>query len=71
MGSTLVVQVWLVFALTGSALQLGFLGLARLLPALVLGPAGGVAADKVNKRHLLMATTMGVAAAYLVLATLV
>ncbi len=67
----MVVQVWLVFALTGSALQLGFLGLARLLPALVLGPAGGVAADKVNKRHLLMATTMGVAAAYLVLATLV
>ena len=37
----MVVQVWLVFALTGSALQLGFLGLARLLPALVLGPAGG------------------------------
>ena len=67
----MVVQVWLVFELTGSALQLGFLGLARALPAIVLGLAGGVAADKVDKRRLLMATTAGVATAYLVLATLV
>jgi MFS family permease len=66
----LVVQAWLVFDLTGSALQLGFLALARALPAMVLGLVGGVFADKVDKRRLLMATTSGIAVIYLVLATL-
>ncbi|MDA0988540.1 MAG: MFS transporter [Chloroflexi bacterium] len=66
----LVIQAWLVFDLTGSALQLGFLALARALPAVVLGLVGGVFADKVDQRRLLMATTSGIAVIYLVLATL-
>ena len=66
----LVIQAWLVFDLTGSALQLGLLALARALPAVALGLAGGVFADKVDKRRLLMATTSGIAVIYLVLATL-
>lgn len=66
----LVIQAWLVFDLTGSALQLGFLALARALPAVVLGLVGGVFADKVDQRRLLMATTSGIAVIYLVLGTL-
>jgi MFS family permease len=66
----LVVQAWLVFDLTGSALQLGFLALARALPAVALGLVGGVFADKVDQRRLLMATTSGIAVIYLALGTL-
>ena len=66
----LVIQAWLVFDLTGSALQLGFLALARAIPAVVLGLVGGVVADKVDQRRLLIATTAGVATTYLVLGTL-
>jgi MFS family permease len=66
----LVIQAWLVFDLTGSALQLGFLALARAIPAVVLGLIGGVVADKVDQRRLLIGTTAGVATIYLVLGTL-
>jgi MFS family permease len=66
----LVVQAWLVFDLTGSALQLGLLALARALPAVILGLVGGVFADKVDQRRLLMATTSGIAIIYLALATI-
>ena len=40
----LLVQAWLIYDLTGSALQLGLLGLARAAPAVFLGLAGGVVA---------------------------
>ena len=66
----LLVQAWLIYDITGSALQLGFLALARAAPAVFLGLAGGVFADKVNQRRLLMATTAAVGALYLLLATL-
>ncbi|MQF48501.1 MFS transporter [SAR202 cluster bacterium AC-647-N09_OGT_505m] len=66
----LVVQAWLVFDLTGSALQLGLVALARALPSVILGLVGGVVADKVDQRRLLIATTAGVAAIYLALGTL-
>ena len=66
----LVVQAWLVYDLTGSALQLGFLALARAIPSVVLGLIGGVVADKVDQRRLLIMTTAGVASIYLVLGTL-
>jgi MFS family permease len=66
----LLVQAWLIYDITGSALQLGFLGLARAVPAVFLGLAGGVFADKVNQRILIMLTTTGVGIAYLFLATL-
>ena len=66
----LVIQAWLVYDLTGSALQLGLVAFARAIPAVVLGLAGGVVADKVDQRHLLMTTTAGVATIYLVLGML-
>ena len=66
----LVIQAWLVYDLTGSALQLGLLGLARAIPSVALGLVGGVVADRVDQRRLLMATTAGIATLYLALATL-
>ena len=66
----MVIQAWLVYDLTGSALQLGLLALFRAIPSVVLGLAGGVVADKVDQRRLLIATTAGVASIYLVLGSL-
>ena len=66
----LVIQAWLVYDLTGSALQLGLVALARAIPAMVLGLVGGVVADKVDQRRLLVKTTAGVATIYLVLGIL-
>ena len=53
---SITVQAWLIFELTGSALQLGLLGLARAAPATVLGLLGGIAADKFSQRKLLTIT---------------
>ena len=38
----MVVQAWLVYDLTGSALQLGLLAFFRAVPSLILGLVGGV-----------------------------
>ena len=65
-----VAQGWLVFDLTGSALFLGYVGLAAGLPAIVLNLIGGVIADKVDKRRLLMATQSISSLVMLLLATL-
>ena len=65
----MVVQAWLVYDLTGSALYLGLAALARAVPSFALGLLGGVVADKVNQRRLLIATTASTAAVYFVLAT--
>ena len=56
----MVVMLWLLYDITGSPLQLGFLGFSRFVPALVLGLAGGVAADRADRRHLLIGTALGV-----------
>lgn len=66
----MVIQAWLVYDLTGSALQLGLLALFRAIPSVILGLAGGVFADKVDQRRLLIATTAGVASIYLILGSL-
>jgi MFS family permease len=47
---------WLVLQLSGSATVLGLVLAAGSLPTLVLGPWGGVAADRLNLRRLLLAT---------------
>ena len=65
-----VAQSWLLYDITGSALQLGFLGLARAAPALVLGLVGGVVADRIDRRRLMIMTTVGAALIWGVLATL-
>ena len=62
-------QVWLVLQLTGSATDLGFVVALQTLPVLLLGPYGGLVADRIDKRRLMVVlqSLMGVQA--LVLAT--
>jgi MFS family permease len=47
---------WLVLALGGSPIQLGFVAVLQFGPAMFLAPFGGVVADRIDKRHALMAT---------------
>src|SRR2546430_227514 len=49
-----VTRSWLAIELTGSAFQLGALELTRGIASLVLGMWGGVLADRVDKRLLLI-----------------
>jgi MFS family permease len=53
---TTVAMAWQIYELTNSPLKLGLLGLARGAPMLVLLLFGGLLADAVNRRHLMMAT---------------
>ena len=48
------VQGWLVYELTGSKLLLGVVGLVQAVPATLLTLLGGVVADKVDQRRLLI-----------------
>lgn len=60
-------QSWLVFTLTHSATDIGFVVALQTLPVLLLGPYGGVIADRVDKRRLMIVlqSAMGVQAAIL------
>jgi MFS family permease len=49
---------WLVLELTGSGTALGLVVAAQFLPILLLGPYGGLLADRIDKRRLLMATQL-------------
>lgn len=60
-------QSWLVFTLTHSATDIGLVVALQTLPVLLLGPYGGVVADRVDKRKLMIVlqAAMGVQAAVL------
>ncbi len=58
---------WLVFTLTGSGTALGLVMAVQFVPMLVLGPYGGLLADRLDKRRLLIATQTGLAAVALAL----
>ena len=47
-------ELWLIYELTGSALHLGLTGLVRGIPVFVLSPFGGVLADRVDRRRLVI-----------------
>ncbi len=49
---------WLVYELSGSALMLGYLGAATGLPAVLTTLFGGALADRVDKRRLLILTSI-------------
>ncbi len=49
------VVAWQVYELTGSALQLGLVGLARFLPSLALSLVSGAVVDTYDRRAVLMA----------------
>lgn len=59
-----VAQAWLVLQLTGSGTSLGLVIALQTLPVLLLGPYGGVIADRVDKRRLMavLQSLMGVLA---------
>jgi MFS family permease len=62
---------WLVLELTGSGTALGTVVAAQFLPILLLGPYGGLLADRMDKRRLLMATQAILGATALALGLLV
>lgn len=68
--TSMLAMAWLLFDIERSPLLLGLLGFVRFVPALVLGLAGGVAADKADRRHLLIGTGFGAAAVFAGLAAL-
>ena len=51
-----VAQSWLVYRLTGSAVLLGFVGFSSHIPDFLLAPVGGSAADRYNRRRILVVT---------------
>lgn len=65
-------QSWLVFTLTHSATDIGLVVALQTLPVLLLGPYGGVVADRVDKRKLMIVlqAMMGVQAAILAVLSL-
>ncbi len=51
-----VAQSWLVYRLTGSALLLGSVGFASQVPVFLFAPLGGIAADRYNRRYIVIST---------------
>jgi len=51
-----IAQAWLVLRITGSGVDLGIVTGLQFLPMLLLGPYGGLAADRFDKRRLLYVT---------------
>jgi MFS family permease len=49
-------QSWLVYRLTGSALLLGSVGFASQIPVFLFAPLGGIAADRFNRRSIVIGT---------------
>ncbi len=47
-------QAWLVLTLTHSATKLGLIVAVQMLPVLLFGPYGGLVADRVDKRRLMV-----------------
>jgi MFS family permease len=63
-------QSWLVFQLTRSAFLLGFVGFLNTMPLLLLSLFGGVLADRINKKKILIATQSAFMALAFLLAAL-
>jgi MFS family permease len=53
---TIVAMAWQIYQLTNSPLQLGVLGLARAIPQMTVALLGGVLADRVDRRRILIVT---------------
>ncbi len=56
---TTVTMAWQIYELTNSPLQIGLLGLARAAPQILLLLVGGLLADAMNRRKLMMCTQSG------------
>ena len=62
---------WLTYALTGSPFLLGFINGLRSVPLLVLGPFGGVAADRMDRKRLMLTTQLSLMTVTAIFATIV
>jgi MFS family permease len=63
-------QSWLVLSLTGSATTLGLIVALQTLPVLLLGPYGGVVADRIDKRRLMVILQIAMGVQALILGVL-
>src|SRR5918993_33711 len=50
----MIAQSWLIYRLTGSAVLLGLAGFMAQIPVFVLAPLGGVVADRLDRRQILI-----------------
>jgi MFS family permease len=66
-----VAQDWLILELTNSGTILGLVTMLQFAPSIVLSPFGGVLADRVEKRKLLMVTQTCISTCAMVLGILV
>ncbi len=67
---TRVATSWLVYRLTGSALLLGTVSFAGLIPTFLLAPFAGVLVDRMDRRQVLIGTQVGAMTQSLILAAL-
>ena len=63
-------QYWLIYQLTGSPLALGYMGIASGIPAICLNLFGGVYADTIDQRRLIITTQSLTAGLIFLLGTL-
>jgi MFS family permease len=66
-----VAQGWLVLQITNSPFLLGLVAMLGSLPVLIVSPLGGVLADNMNKRNLIIATQVTAMLLAFILATLI
>jgi MFS family permease len=67
---TSVAMAWQIYELTNSPLQIGVLGVARAVPQIALLLVGGLLADAMNRRKLMMCTQIGLFCVSTILALL-
>jgi MFS family permease len=67
---TIAAQLFHVYLLTDSTVQVGFVGLSQAVALLVLSPLGGAYADRIDRRRLLQASQMVAMVVSLVIAVL-
>ena len=65
-----VAQAWLVYRITGSSLKLGAVGFAGQIPVFLVAPIGGIVADRINRRRVVIATQIASMILALILAAL-
>jgi MFS family permease len=70
MHADMVARSWLVWDLTGSTTSVASVLVARAVPMLILGLIGGVAADRFNRRKMLMLIQVWTLLMHIVMATL-
>jgi MFS family permease len=63
-------QGWLIYEITGSPWSLGLVGAANAIPAIFFNLFGGVFADRLDKRRLIIATQLTTGSLIFLLATL-